>query len=152
MKGNSMRLILMTAGMALTVCVASAPAQTMYKCVGPDGKTSYGDRPCSGKVLAKKEIDVRANLDDIERDSRRKSDKAERAGTRQDSPSAEALAMEQAEQQVKLMEGTDLDRQLAAYAQLKAATQQRVKEDEAARAEASRLWHCRRGPAPEKCQ
>ena len=30
--------------------------------------------------------------------------------------------------------------------------ERRIKADEAVRIEASRLWNCRRGPEPEKCQ
>jgi hypothetical protein len=141
--------------LALTFVFSGAHAQTMFKCVDGNGKTSYSDQPCAGKVAAKKEIDVRANLDDAERESRRKADKLEREREEQmyrsesnELPTAQARKMER---QLKLMEGSELDRRLSNYEQMKADTALRVKADEEARAEASRLWKCKRGPAPEKC-
>lgn len=152
-----MRPMLFLAFSFVLAAQASAFAQTMYKCVGADGKTSYRDQPCSGKVAAKKEIDVRANLDDVERAKRKREEKEtreqEEAGY--DSRRAALGADEQAkkfEKEMRLMEGTELDRRLSAYEQMKLDTQKRVKADEATRIEASRLWHCRRGKQPEKCQ
>ncbi len=142
--------------LSLALQAGGAFAQTMYKCVGADGKTSYADQPCSGKVAAKKEIDVRANLDDVERAQRKKEEKERRdqdafdTDSRRASLGAEAKA-KRLEKEIKLMEGSELDRRLDAYEQMKLDTQKRVKADEEARAEASRLWQCRRGKEPEKC-
>ncbi len=151
------RSLFLTLAFAFAALAGGACAQTMYKCVGADGKTSYGDQPCSGKVAAKKEIDVRANLDDVERANRKKLEKELRAqetgeyDSRRASLGAEAQA-KKIEKDLKLMEGSELDRRLDAYEQMKIETQKRVKADEEARVEASRLWHCRRGKEPEKCQ
>jgi hypothetical protein len=153
MKGCTMRPFLI---FALTFVFSGAHAQTMFKCVDGNGKTSYSDQPCSGKVVAKKEIDVRANLDDAERENRKKAEKLERAREEemyrsQDQEMANSAQAKKMERQIKLMEGSELDRRLSIYEQMKADTAIRVKADEEARAEASRLWKCKRGPAPEKC-
>ncbi len=151
------RLMILTATLALAAPLAGVQAQTMYKCVGADGRTSYGDQPCRGKVVATKELDVRANLEDIERANRKQAERLERERLQaeQRARNADAASSEQAKQtekQLRLMEGSAADRSLAQYEQLKADTQKRVKADEEQRAEASRLWNCRRGPEPEKCQ
>jgi hypothetical protein len=151
------QLVYLAVSLALAMPAGAAFSQTMYKCVGADGKTSYADLPCSGKVAAKKEIDVRANLDDVERANRKKEEKLRREMEEgeYDSRRASLGADEQAkkmEREIRLQEGSELDRRLDAYEQMKADTQKRVKADEEARAEASRLWHCRRGKEPEKCK
>ena len=135
----------------------AASAQSMYKCVAADGKTSYGDRPCAGKVAAAKEIDVRANLEDVERANRKKAEQLmrERDEDPDNTARASLLADEQEkkrELELKLQAGTELDRRLHDYAQIKSEAQKRIKADEEARAEASRLWQCRRGKEPEKCR
>lgn len=151
-----MRSLLLLAA-SLSLAAPAAFSQTMYKCVGADGKTSYGDLPCAGKTAARKEIDVRANLDVAERARRKQEDALRREheeavpDSRRDSLHADEVE-KKAEKEVKLMEGSELDRRLADYEQMKIETQKRVKADEEARVEASRLWNCRRGPEPEKCQ
>ncbi len=150
-------LILFATTCVLAFPICAAHAQTMYKCVGLDGRISYADQPCRGKVAARKEIDVRANLDDVERASRKQAEREERerllregSGRDADAPNAEPA--KRTEKEPGARESSPADRGLAEYARLQADTQKRVKADEEARAEASRLWNCRRGPAPEKCQ
>ncbi len=45
-----------------TAC--SAGASNMFKCVAPDGKVSYSDRQCDGKVKTSKEVVVRSSYVD----------------------------------------------------------------------------------------
>lgn len=47
--------LLAAAGMLLA---GYAHGATLYKCVGADGKTSYSNLKCTGKVASSKEIDV----------------------------------------------------------------------------------------------
>lgn len=136
--------------------VCGAHAQTMFKCVGADGRTAYSDQPCTGKIKATKEIDVRANLDDVERENRRKAAKrerelAEQMYNAQAANIAKDPQTQKIEKQIRLMEGTDDERRAETYEQIKAQTQKRVKADEEERARASALWKCKRGPEPEKC-
>lgn len=152
-----MRLLLLLLTVLLSLAAPGADAQTMYKCVAADGKTSYADLPCAGKVAAKKEIDVRANLDVVERARRKKEEQQLRDQDTggYDSRRASLSADEEArkiEKDARLQEGTELERRLAEHEQMKIDTQKRIKADEAVRIEASRLWNCRRGPEPEKCQ
>ena len=123
----------------LAVTAGAASAQTMYKCVGADGKTTYTDQQCAGKAAVKKEIDVRPNLEDVERANRKKAEQImrEREADPNDTAHASLLAEEQEkkrEQNIKLMEGSELDRRLHAYKQVKAEAQKRIKADEEARA------------------
>ncbi len=150
-------LIIISATCVLAVTMNALQAQTMYKCVGVDGRISYGDQPCRGKVAARKEIDVRANLDDVERASRKQAEREEqerllREGRAGGADAANAEPAKRTEKELGTREGSPADRGLAEYARLQADTQKRVKADQEARAEASRLWNCRRGTAPEKCQ
>jgi hypothetical protein len=143
--------------LTLAFAISGAHAQTMFKCVDANGKTSYSDQPCSGKVVAKKEIDVRANLDVVEREARRKAEIAENKRLdemykKRDAAMGMDPQAQRMEREVRLMEGSDSERRAATYEQIKAETQKRVKADEEARAEASRLWNCKRGPEPEKCK
>jgi hypothetical protein len=155
LKGSTLRTQLMLAAtMALAATSLNGQAQTMFKCVGADGKISYADQPCSGKVVAKKELDVRANLDDVERENRRKAAKREREEKLSEARNADIASDPQAqnrEREARLMEGTEGQQRPATYEQIKADTMLRVKADEEARAKASALWKCKRGPAPEKC-
>lgn len=133
-----------------------AYAQIMFKCVGADGKIAYSDQPCSGKIKAEKELDVRANLDDAERENRRKAARLEREREeKMYNAQAEKIAgdpqTQRMEKQIRLMEGTDGPRRPTTYEEIKADTQKRVKADEEERAKASALWKCKRGPEPEKC-
>ena len=148
-----MRPILMLAA-ALVAAAPGLHAQTMFKCVGADGRTSYSDQPCTGKVKATKELDVRANLDDVERDNRRKAAKQEREQQMLNEHNANVAGDPQAprlDPKVRLMESSDGERRATTYEQIKADTLKRVKEDEETRAKASALWKCKRGPEPEKC-
>ncbi len=141
----------------LTAACSGVHAQTMFKCVDAHGKTSYSDQPCSGKVVAKKEIDVRANLDVAERENRRKAEilenqRLDEMYKKRDSAMGADVEAQRIEREIRMMEGSDSERRAATYEQMKKETQKRVKADEEARAEASRLWHCKRGPEPEKCK
>lgn len=142
---------------ALTFAVCGAHAQTMFKCVDTNGKTSYSDQPCSGKVAARKELDVRANLDVAERENRRKAEilenqRMDEMYKKRDAAMGVDAQAQRVERELRLMEGSDSERRAATYEQMKADTQKRVKADEELRAEASRLWNCKRGPEPEKCK
>lgn len=156
MKGFTMRPLLLCALAVGLSTAGGAHAQTMFKCVGADGKTAYSDQPCSGKIKAKKELDVRANLDDAERENRRKAAKLER-DVEENMYNAQAAQIakdpqtQKIEKQIRLMEGTDGPRRPSTYEEIKADTQKRVKADEEERAKASALWKCKRGPEPEKC-
>ncbi len=142
---------------AFALAGGAAQAQTMYKCVDANGKTSYADQPCASKTAARKEIDVRANLDDAARENRRKADKLEREQeeARYNARNADLANDPQAqrmERELRLMEGEPAERTPTTYAEVMVATAKRVKADEEARAKASALWKCQRGPEPEKCQ
>jgi hypothetical protein len=43
---------------ACLLVAGHAHGATLYKCVGADGKTSYSNLKCTGKLAASKEIDV----------------------------------------------------------------------------------------------
>ncbi len=149
-------LLMFAATMALAAASSAGHAQTMFKCVGVDGKISYADQPCAGKAVAKKELDVRANLDDAERENRRKAARLEREREEKLYEARNAdigndAQAQKLEREVRLMEGSESERRAATYEQMKADTMLRVKADEEARAKASALWKCKRGPEPEKC-
>ena len=79
MKGSIVRVLLLFAVcLAFAAPQALSQTQTIFRCVGADGKISYADRPCEGKVAASKEIDVRANLDDIARAKRKQENDLQR--------------------------------------------------------------------------
>jgi Skp family chaperone for outer membrane proteins len=139
---------------ALAFTLQVAHAQTMFKCVSVGGKTSYSDQPCSGKVAVNKELDVRANLEDAEREARRKAalltrERDEQAYQARVSNSAADPSAVKPESD-KPVEAP-APRRATTYAEIKADTAQRVQADEEARAKASALWKCKRGPEPEKC-
>jgi hypothetical protein len=58
---------------------ASAPlarADTMYKCVGADGKISFSTAPCQGGSKTARQIEVRPPEPDAARDQRRENESA----------------------------------------------------------------------------
>ena len=141
--------------LALTLAVTGAQAQTMFKCVSATGKTSYSDQPCAGKVAVTKELDVRANLEDAEREARRKAEVLARDREEQlyqarlaDS-AADPMAIKP--ERPKRVESAGQPRRATTYEEIKADTARRAQADEEARAAASALWRCKRGPEPEKC-
>ena len=139
----------------LAFTLQGAHAQTMFKCVSVTGKISYSDQRCAGKVAVNKELDVRANLEDAERDARRKAvllarEREEQAYQARVANSAADPSAIKPERD-KPVEVDGPPRRATTYAEIKADTAQRVQADEEARAKASALWKCKRGPAPEKC-
>jgi membrane protein involved in colicin uptake len=141
----------------LTFAIAGAQAQTMFKCVDAQGKTSYADRPCASPAATKKEIDMSAAIAMAERERKKKADELERERAleleMQRNPDMyDSMRASKLEKKRKLTQGTELERRQAAVDQMKEETAQRVKADEAERLKASALWKCKRGPEPEKCQ
>jgi hypothetical protein len=53
-----------------------ARADTLYKCVWPDGKIAYVNQPCVGQAKAARQFSVLANEPDDARDARLKTERA----------------------------------------------------------------------------
>jgi hypothetical protein len=159
MKTGSLLLAL-----ALAAHGAGASAQSMFKCVSPEGKTSFSDRPCATAAVTKKTFGsatapaiISVKPEELKRDKALPVDadeaptEAMRARSRQAAEAMQAQTKKM-EERKRLMQGSELDRRMAEYMDMKDATAERVRIDEAIRAEESRLRACRRGPEPEKCQ
>lgn len=61
MTGTTVRpLLLFSLSLLLAGQAPPAQADTMYKCVGANGKVAYSDMPCPGQAKAAREFDVPA--------------------------------------------------------------------------------------------
>ncbi|UUZ46876.1 DUF4124 domain-containing protein [Massilia sp. B-10] len=68
----------LAAALILLLAVSAPPvmADTMYKCVGADGKISFSTVPCQGDSKTAREMVVRPPEPDAARDQRREAESA----------------------------------------------------------------------------
>ena len=120
-----------------------ALADTLYKCVSPDGKIAFVNQPCAGQAKAARQFSVMANESDNARDARLK---AERASLR----AADAKfqqRMAERDRQYAIDTSRDATQARRRASEAARQEQQRIRDEEKKRT-ASRVGNCDK-PRPE---
>ena len=120
-----------------------AHADTMYKCVSPDGKIAYVNQPCAGQAKAAKQFTVAANEPDEARDARLK---AERASLQAADAKFQKTKAER-DRQYAINDTRDAAQSRRRTAETARKEQQRLREEEKKRIE-SRVGNCDK-PRPD---